>query len=109
MINTGYLAKIKSYPKQEEHILVMRNRGNNELAPSGKLLSKWKNEEISWSEYREIFTGEMKSQESQERLTQIAEKVAENKDIRLICYEGEGEHCHRHILKSLVEEKLETF
>jgi len=48
-VNTGYLAKIKSYPKQEEHILVMRNRGNNELAPSSELLSKWKNEEINWS------------------------------------------------------------
>ena len=108
MINTGYLAKIKSYPKQEEHILVMRNRGNNELAPSSELLSKWKNEEINWSEYQEIFTDEMKSQESQKRLTQIAKEVAEDKDIRLICYEGEDKHCHRHILKSLVEEKFET-
>jgi len=108
MIYTSYLAKIKSYPKQEEHILVMRNRGNNELAPSSELLSKWKNEEINWNEYQEIFTDEMKSQESQERLTQIAEKVAEDKDIRLICYEGEDKHCHRKILKTLVKEKLKT-
>ena len=108
MILTGYLAKIKTYPSQEEQILVMRNRGNNELAPSEDLLNKWKNGEIDWEEYTEIFLEEMENPESQSRLLKIAEKVAKGKDVRLICYEGEGEQCHRHILQSLVEEKLET-
>ncbi len=107
-ISTGYLAKIKSYPSPEEHILVMRNRGNNELAPSEELLNKWKNGEIDWEEYKAIFLEEMENPESQSRLQKIAEKVAAGKDVRLICYEGEDKHCHRHILKSLVEKKLET-
>ena len=108
IIQTGYLAKIKSYPSHEEHILVMRNQGNNELAPSEELLNKWKNGEINWKEYKEVFLEEMKNPESQARLQKIAEKVAEGKDVRLICYEAEDKHCHRHISKSLVEEKLET-
>lgn len=108
MIKTCYLAKIKSYPSHEEFSLVMRDRGNNELAPGEELLNNWKNGEIDWEEYKEIFLEEMENPESQSRLQKIAEKVAEGKDVRLICYEGEGEHCHRHILKSLVKEKLET-
>ncbi len=109
MLYTSYLAKIKSYPTNEEQVLVMRNRGNNELAPSEELLTKWKNGEIDWEEYKEIFLEEMENLESQSRLQKIAEKVAEGKDVRLVCYEGEDKHYHRHILKSLVEEKLETF
>lgn len=108
MLHTGYLAKINTYPSQEEHVLVMRSRGNNELSPSEELLNKWKNGEINWREYKEIFLKEMENPESRSRLQKIAEKVAEGKDVRLICYEGEDKHCHRHILKSLVEEKLET-
>ena len=108
MLDTGYLVKINTYSSNEEHILVMRNRGNNELAPSEELLNKWKCGEIDWKEYREIFLEEMENPESQSRLRRIAEKVAERKDVRLICYEDEDKHCHRHILKSLVEEKLET-
>lgn len=106
MISTGYLAKINTYPSYEEHILVMRNRGNNELAPSKELLREWKNKDINWEEYEEIFLEEMANPKSQTRLTQIAKKVAQGKDIRLICYEGEDRPCHRHILKSMVEEKL---
>lgn len=106
MLYTGYLAKIRTYSSQEEHVLVMRNRGNNELAPSEELLRKWKNGEINWDKYRETFQKEMKNPESQSRLKQIAEKVARGKDIRLICFEGEDKPCHRHILASLVDGKL---
>jgi len=48
----------------------------------------------------------MKGPESQARLDETARKIAKGKDVRLICYEGEGEHGHRNILKSLVEQKL---
>lgn len=106
MLKTGYLAKIKTYPSSEEHILVMRGRGNNELAPSRELLKKWKRGDITWAEYEEIFREKMESPESQARLDEIAKEVSEGKDVRLICYEGEAKHCHRHILKSMIEEKL---
>ena len=106
MVNTGYLAKITSYPSNEEHVLVMRNRGNNELAPSENLLQQWKNGDITWNEYTKRFKSEMENPESQTRLAKIAEQVASGKDVRLICYEGEDKPCHRHILASLVKEKL---
>ncbi|MFB6291530.1 MAG: DUF488 family protein [Candidatus Bipolaricaulia bacterium] len=50
----------------------------------------------------------MENLERRFRLQKIVEKVAKGNDVRLVCYEGEDKHCHRHILKSLVEEKLET-
>jgi len=108
MLKTGYLAKLKSYPSSEERVLVMRGRGNNELAPSRALLKKWKKGSITWEEYEDVFRKKMESSESQERLEEIARQVSEGRDIRLICYEGEDKHCHRHILKSMIEEKLEN-
>ena len=108
MIKTGYLAKIKKYPSQEDHILVMRNRGNNELAPGRKLLKKWKRGEVTWEEYEEIFRKKMENPESQARLDEIAGEVSEGKDVRLICFEGEDKPCHRHILKEIIEKKLES-
>ncbi|MCF7890063.1 DUF488 domain-containing protein [Candidatus Bipolaricaulota bacterium] len=55
-----------------------------------------------------MFLEEIENPESQARLQKITEKVAEGKDVLLICYEGEDKHCHRYLLKSLVKEKLET-
>lgn len=109
MLKAGYLAKLKTYPSSEEHILVMRGRGNNELAPSRDLLKKWKRGEVTWEEYEEIFRKKMETSESQQRLDEITRKVSEGKDVRLICYEGADKHCHRHILKSIVREKIESF
>jgi len=76
----------------------MRNRGNNELAPSKELLNKWKSGGIVREEYREITLEEMENPESQSRLRRMAEKVSEVKDYQLNCYD-KGKHCHRHILK----------
>ena len=87
MLHTGYLAKINSYPSHEEQILVMRNRGNNELAPSEGLLNKWKNGEIDWKGYKKMFLEEMENSKYQSRLQKIAKNVGEGKNIRLICFE----------------------
>jgi len=48
----------------------------------------------------------MKNPESEARLQKINEKVAAGKGVCLICFEGEDKHCHGHILKSMIEEKI---
>jgi len=63
---------------------------------------------ITWEEYEEIFREKMETRESQERLDEITREVSEGEDVWLTCYEGEDEHCHRHILKSIIEEKLKN-
>jgi len=105
-VKTGYLAKYKEYPENEEKILVMRNRGNDELAPSEKLLEMWKEGEIDWEEYKVYFKEEMRKKESQKRIREIATKVRNGKDIRLICFE-KNPPCHRFILEEMIKERLE--
>lgn len=103
MIKTGYLNKYQEYPEEEEKVLIMRNRGNDELAPSEELLKDYKHERINWAEYKERFLEEMECPESQARIRELAEE-SQDRDIRLICFEGPDKHCHRHILKRLIEE-----
>lgn len=101
-IKTGYLAKYNEYPDHEEKILVMRGRGNDELAPSKKTLDLYKNGEINWIEYKLRFgINRLQSQETLDRLEEIKNKVIEGLDVRLICYEKEPP-CHRFILQEEV-------
>lgn len=104
-LRTGYLAKYNDYPDDEEKILVMRGRGNDELAPSEQLLEMWKNGEIDWEEYKSIFRDEMCAEESIERMREIAKKLLNGKNVRLICYEKEPP-CHRFVLKRLILREL---
>ncbi len=100
-LELGYLAKYNDYPDDEDKILVMRGRGNDELAPSKELLNDYKNDDISWHEYVKRFYKEMERQESKDRIQKIAERVNEGEKIRLICYE-KNYPCHRFLLNHLI-------
>lgn len=102
MLKEGYLAKMKNYPEDEEKILVMRDRGNNELAPSKELLRDWKQDKITWEEYVERFVREMNHPESIKRMKEI-NKMSKERDVRLICFE-KNPPCHRFILMELIKE-----
>ncbi|KXA89184.1 hypothetical protein AKJ62_03590, partial [candidate division MSBL1 archaeon SCGC-AAA259D14] len=105
---------LDDYPDDEEKIFVMRGRGNDELAPSEELLSDYKeleekhgNRWEAWNRccYESRFKEEMRREESQKRIREIAERVAGGEKIRLICYE-KNRPCHRFILKQLVGEEV---
>lgn len=109
-LQDGYLAKFDKYPDNEEKILVMRGRGNDELAPSKGLLDDYKklekkcgNRWEAWkrSHYESRFKEKVREKESRKRIKEIAQKVASGKNVRLICYE-KGPPCHRFILKELI-------
>lgn len=71
------------------------------LAPSVELLRDWKNGKITWNEYVARYHKEMSEQS--ENVVELAEK-AKGGMITLLCYEREGDsHCHRHLLKKLIE------
>jgi len=73
-----------------------------EVAPSIELLRDWKNQKISWDEYQERYHAEMS--EHSQAIKELANK-AKRGTITLLCYEREGDpHCHRHLLKKLIEE-----
>ena len=72
------------------------------MAPSIELLRDWKAGNISWAEYEKRYHQEMSQQ--QEKIKKLA-KRATDKTITLLCFEREDDpHCHRHLLKSLIEE-----
>ncbi len=75
------------------------------LAPSRELLKRWKAGEISWPEYEIRYREEMSGQ--QEEINRLASKAARG-TMTLLCFEREGDpHCHRHILKRMIEARLD--
>ncbi|MDH5569598.1 MAG: DUF488 family protein [Nitrosopumilus sp.] len=80
-----------------------------ELAPSKQLLKDYKTKKKTWEEFTESFQSELKDQkESIETIKDLKIKAKSN-NITLLCYEKEGESCHRHLLKKLLENpKFET-
>lgn len=76
-------------------------------SPEVKLLKAYKNREIDWDVFTKKFKEQLQtSVESKEAIEQIVELSEKNHAITLLCYEKEGENCHREIVKSLVDRKI---
>lgn len=118
-----YLSMKAKLPKDTKTVLVMRGRGNDELAPSKELLDdfnrfkkKFQNGldgyhdpyTYAWdkSNYEERFRTEILSNpKALERLKTLAEE-SRDKDIFLICYEADDKPCHRKILLQIAKERF---
>lgn len=96
---TAYLPKGLSV-KTLEFLYIMRNRGNDEVAPSKELLALAKGGKISWGEYAQNYLMDLKdSEEAFEWMFKVAKRT-KNHDVVLICYEKDASHCHRTLLAS---------
>ena len=118
-----YLSMKKRLPNNAEAVLVMRGRGNDELAPSKELLDDYKRQEAecaktakdsieaAWCAYEAVdyerrFRALIEGRPaSLERLRRLSEESRE-RDIFLICYEGEDKPCHRKLLLEIAEEEF---
>jgi len=98
MLKEGYIAKWKKYPKDEVKIRVARP---SVLAPSKELLKDWKEGEVDWAEYERRFRKEILDNPKAVAKLKEIKKLAEEKDVRLICYE-KNPPCHRFILIDLI-------
>lgn len=82
-----------------------------ELGPSKELHAAYYGKHgqtpISWSEYEHRYLKEM--DEQKERISVLAEKVAEGKTITLLCSSActDESHCHRTLLKRLIEQHVQ--
>lgn len=75
------------------------------LTPSRELLLAWKSESISWEAYTKRYSEEMAEQGKDVR--ELAKKASEE-TITLICLKPKDDpHCHRHMLKKLIEDRIE--
>ena len=94
MILDGYIAKWKTYPEDEIKVRVARP---HILSPSKDLLWKYKNGEIDWDEYTDLFNEEISDDPDKWLKIQELAALSLDKDVRLICYE-KNPPCHRFIL-----------
>ena len=99
MLKEGYLAKKRSYPEDEIHVVVTAT-AKSILAPSWELVNDYKAGKITWSEYIKRYVKEMDNVEALMEMIRIR-KLAETEDVRLICYE-KNYPCHRFILMVLI-------
>jgi len=116
-----YLSRKKMLPKGSETILVMRGRGNDDLAPSRELLddvNRYKKEytgdpdkrsknayEYAWakSDFERRFLAEIAARPAAlDRLKRLSERSAKE-DTYLICYEADDKPCHRKLLLQIAE------
>lgn len=78
-----------------------------ELAPSAELLKGYKEGIINQEQFTTQFFSQIHSSiESLEALQSISE-MARQTNVTLLCYEREGEFCHRHLVNSLVLHQME--
>jgi uncharacterized protein YeaO (DUF488 family) len=67
-------------------------------------LKAWKAGNISWDQYTERYLQEMSTHE---KVIEDLARKAMSGTITLLCFEGETDpHCHRHLLKKLVEKRM---
>lgn len=77
-----------------------------ELAPSMKLLKGYKEGKINQDQFtKEFFLQIYSSIDSLEAVQSIGE-MAKHDDVTLLCYEKEGEFCHRYLVKSLIMREI---
>lgn len=75
---------------------------NSLLSPSPELMSDYRNDKITWDEFKERFKKEMDTPTVEAMLLDIARKAA-NEDMYLVCYD-KAHDCHRFILMDIIEE-----
>lgn len=100
-----YLAVLKRFREKypNAHFEVITRVAHHPLSPSWKLLNKIKHENISWEEYTTLFLNEMESPSKKKELYRLQE-IAQKKDLYLVCYEKDATHCHRSLVKKLIED-----
>lgn len=112
MLHTKSIYENKT-PEDGIRILVMRKwpRGvrkekitywKKELGPSTQLLDDWNNHKISWEQYEKRFKNEMQNSEQQKAIKEIT-SLLKKQNVTLLCWEKSDHHCHRRLLKELIE------
>jgi uncharacterized protein YeaO (DUF488 family) len=80
------------------------DRWDKRLSPSRELVLSYKAGRIGWKKFSLSFLREMKSQDSATAIEDLM-SLSKHGDVTLLCYEKEGENCHRQLLKRLVAKK----
>jgi len=100
---------LKIFPSVLESTLiyyVMRNRGNNEVAPDELILIMWKRNDISWESYCHHYEDKLAKKEAQAWMQKKAEEANRGHNVILVCFEKSPEHCHRRLLAETIAKQF---
>jgi len=74
-----------------------------ELGTSKELIKAWKDGKMAWSQFRKRYLAELKDQNKQQLIRQLAQR-AKTEKITLLCGCRDPNRCHRSILKDAITE-----
>lgn len=105
MIFTSYFAKLREIPPNFVPIAICkyppkwyRGLAYRELAPSKSLLNAWRGGDATEKQYKRIYETEVLNQLNPHTVVGELSKLAEGRDIVLLCYEKTGDFCHRQLV-----------
>lgn len=76
------------------------------LGPEPELIRLWKSEKIKWQEFKRRYLAEFNSVDKTAVLNELKEVVKAAKGhVTLLCACSDEAHCHRILLKGLLEKK----
>lgn len=84
--------------KREKYDIWVRD-----LAPSPELLKKYKNSEIKWNDFTITLLSELRDNIDSIEAIHALQTRSDMQDITLLCHEKDGEPCHRHMIRDLIE------
>lgn len=77
-----------------------------DLAPKEDTLNKWedsKRTEEDWKRYTVMFYPQMKESAAANKIEELHQRSNNGETITLLCYCEKDEHCHRYIIKSMID------
>lgn len=84
----------KSKPAWLDGVLI---KGIPAVYPPWDLINDWKNDEITWETYTDIYLYQLSFINNEDVISKICE-ISNGKDAVLLCHEDNTKKCHRHIL-----------
>ena len=72
-----------------------------DLAPSARLLKDYKEKNITWKMFKNQYLVEINENEAAKEKFEELFMLSKMQNVTILCYEKEGEHCHRNILMDL--------
>lgn len=117
MLYTSYISNMKNLP-EGKYVLVTRWAPKSLdlskfddatwepiLAPSDTLLASYKNGAMTKIEMFDKYKESLSSLACEELILSLVEKVKQDEDVFLICYEKEVFDCHRNVLAQYISDK----
>jgi len=81
---------------------VMRNRGNNEVAPDELILAMAKKKDISWESYCRHYEDKLAKEEARTWMEKRADEAKRGHNVILVCFERSSDQCHRRLLAEAI-------